>query len=86
MNEPTKTERTQATDYLNELVFWLNGGKVVIPDPDPAVLLVEFLHSIGLTGTKVGCGQWQNARWSALLAKPSASADAARKRFAILLY
>jgi len=57
MNEPTTTARTQATDYSNQLVFWLNGGKVVIPDPDPAVFLVEYLHSIGLTGTKVGCGQ-----------------------------
>ena len=57
MNEPTKSGRTQAADYSNQLVFWLNGGKVVIPDPDPAILLVEYLHGIGLTGTKVGCGQ-----------------------------
>src|ERR1700677_1750318 len=57
MNQPTKTTRTPATDYSNQLVFWLNGSKVVIPDPDPAVLLVEYLHGIGLTGTKVGCGQ-----------------------------
>ena len=47
----------EAVDYSNQLVFWLNGCKVVIPNPDPTVLLVEYLHSIGLTGTKVGCGQ-----------------------------
>ena len=41
----------------NELIFWLNGQRVVIRDPDPAVLLTDYLHSIGLTGTKVGCGQ-----------------------------
>ena len=43
--------------YSNQLVFWLNGARVVIQNPDPSVLLVEYLHSIGLTGTKVGCGQ-----------------------------
>ena len=32
-------------------------SKVVIDDPDPSVLLVDYLHGIGLTGTKVGCGQ-----------------------------
>ena len=26
MNDPTKTGRTQATDYSNQLVFWLNGA------------------------------------------------------------
>ena len=30
---------------------------MVITDPDPSVLLVDYLHGIGLTGTKVGCGQ-----------------------------
>ncbi len=43
--------------YFDQLVFWLNGQKVVIPNPDPTVLLTDYLHSIGLTGTKVGCGQ-----------------------------
>src|SRR4029077_9333313 len=61
MNEMTQAERAPeaaaALNYSNELVFWLNGNKVVIPNPDPTILLVEYLHSIGLTGTKVGCGQ-----------------------------
>src|SRR5436309_15511396 len=61
MNERTRVGRLQGTaeavDYSNQLVFWLNGRKVVIPHPDPTMLLVEYLHSIGLTGTKVGCGQ-----------------------------
>src|SRR5271170_7949846 len=47
----------EAVVYINELVFWLNGQRVAIPDPDPAVLLTDYLHGIGLTGTKVGCGQ-----------------------------
>jgi xanthine dehydrogenase/oxidase len=43
--------------YTSELVFWLNGEKVVIANPDPTIALTDYLHSIGLTGTKVGCGQ-----------------------------
>ncbi len=43
--------------YSNELVFWLNGEKVIILNPDPTVMLVDYLHEVGLTGTKIGCGQ-----------------------------
>jgi len=50
-------ESAEAAIYTNELVFWLNGGRVAIADPDPAVLLTDYLQSVGLTGTKVGCGQ-----------------------------
>jgi xanthine dehydrogenase/oxidase len=61
MNVPAPVQpvldSAEAATYLNELVFWLNGQRVVIPDPDPAVLLTDYLHGIGLTGTKVGCGQ-----------------------------
>jgi xanthine dehydrogenase iron-sulfur cluster and FAD-binding subunit A len=47
----------QTTTYSDQLVFWLNGRKIVLPNPDPTVLLTDYLHSVGLTGTKVGCGQ-----------------------------
>jgi xanthine dehydrogenase/oxidase len=50
-------ESAQSSTYVNELIFWLNGRRVAIPDPDPTVLLTDFLRGIGLTGTKVGCGQ-----------------------------
>ncbi len=50
-------ETQDAATYSDRLVFWLNGREVVISDPDPSVLLVDYLHGIGLTGTKVGCGQ-----------------------------
>ena len=43
--------------YSSELVFWLNGEKVTIANPDPTMMLVDYLHSVGLTGTKIGCGQ-----------------------------
>src|SRR5436305_7873816 len=50
-------ETSGAAPQSDQLVFWLNGQKVTIVDPDPSVLLTDYLHSVGLTGTKVGCGQ-----------------------------
>ena len=43
--------------YSNQLVFWLNNVKVEIADPDPSVKLTDYLSQVGLTGTKVCCGQ-----------------------------
>jgi len=43
--------------YSNTLRFWLNGLEISIPNADPTLLLVDFLHERGLTGTKIGCAQ-----------------------------
>ena len=43
--------------YSNQLIFWLNGTRVEIANPDPSVKLTDYLHEVGLTGTKVSCGQ-----------------------------
>ena len=43
--------------YSPELVFWLNGERMVLHNPDPAALLADYLREIGLTGTKIGCAQ-----------------------------
>ncbi len=42
-----------------ELCFYLNGTPVCIQNPDPAILLVDYLRSaeVGLTGTKMNCKQ-----------------------------
>ncbi|ROT35210.1 xanthine dehydrogenase [Sodiomyces alkalinus F11] len=37
--------------------FYLNGSRVVLEDIDPEVTLLEYLRGIGLTGTKLGCGE-----------------------------
>ncbi|PHH89212.1 hypothetical protein CDD83_6484 [Cordyceps sp. RAO-2017] len=37
--------------------FYLNGTKVVLDDIDPEVTVLEYLRGIGLTGTKLGCGE-----------------------------
>src|SRR4051812_21539472 len=47
----------ETASYSNRLIFWLNGRRVDLADPDPTVSLAEYLHGVGLTGTKVGCGQ-----------------------------
>lgn len=43
--------------YSNQLIFWLNGVKAEIVDPDPALKLTDYLSQVGLSGTKVCCGQ-----------------------------
>lgn len=43
--------------YSNQLIFWLNGIKVEISNPDPTIKLTDYLRDVGLTGTKVSCGQ-----------------------------
>ena len=47
------------TDTGNTLVFAVNGVLQVIENPDPTALLVDFLRgpSLGLTGTKLACGE-----------------------------
>ena len=43
----------------NTLLFYVNGRRVAIERPDPTTLLVDWLRSdeIGLTGTKLSCGE-----------------------------
>ena len=49
--------QAESAEYGDQLVFWLNGSKVVLRNPEPAQTLVDYLHGVGLTATKVGCGQ-----------------------------
>ena len=45
--------------YDSKLVFYVNGERHEIDDPDPRTLLLDYLRSpdVGLTGAKKGCGQ-----------------------------
>ncbi|KAL1864392.1 hypothetical protein VTK73DRAFT_5912 [Phialemonium thermophilum] len=45
------------TTFDNALRFYLNGTRVVLDEIDPEVTLLEYLRGIGLTGTKLGCGE-----------------------------
>ncbi|HVR41050.1 MAG TPA: FAD binding domain-containing protein, partial [Thermoanaerobaculia bacterium] len=44
---------------MPNLLFYINGRRVEIGQPDPTTLLVDWLRSdeIGLTGTKLSCGE-----------------------------
>jgi xanthine dehydrogenase/oxidase len=47
----------KVSGYARRLSFRLNGEPHHIDDPDPSLLLSDYLRDAGLTGTKVGCGQ-----------------------------
>ena len=51
--------RAGKEQYARNLVFYVNGRRVEISEPDPTLLLVDYLRSpeVGLTGTKKSCGQ-----------------------------
>ena len=55
----TASENLLTTKYLNDLVFYINEQKHEIQNPDPTILLIDYLRStkVGLTGTKHSCGQ-----------------------------
>lgn len=52
-------DSADAEPYAHNLVFFINNQRVEIPQPDPSVLLVDYLRSpeVGLTGTKKSCGK-----------------------------
>lgn len=41
----------------NAILFYLNGQKVQLNNPDLDQTLLQYLRSTGLTGTKLGCGE-----------------------------
>ncbi|KAK4189852.1 molybdopterin binding aldehyde oxidase/xanthine dehydrogenase [Podospora australis] len=45
------------TTFDDTLRFYLNGTRVVLDEVDPEATLLEYLRGIGLTGTKLGCGE-----------------------------
>ncbi|KAK1254243.1 hypothetical protein MKX08_008238 [Trichoderma sp. CBMAI-0020] len=43
--------------FEDTIRFYLNGTKVVLDEIDPEITVLEYLRGIGLTGTKLGCGE-----------------------------
>ena len=42
----------------NQISFFLNGKLITIKDPDPEMLLLEYIRDVALlTGTKLTCGE-----------------------------
>ena len=54
--KPDALARARA-GFVNQVVFWVNGKRVALQNPEPRLLLVDYLRSadVGLTGTKIGC-------------------------------
>ncbi|KAJ1916407.1 hypothetical protein H4219_003809 [Mycoemilia scoparia] len=41
----------------SSMLVYINGKRVVINNPDPDLTVLQYLRQIGLTGTKLGCGE-----------------------------
>ncbi|KAJ2598131.1 hypothetical protein GGF39_002768 [Coemansia sp. RSA 1721] len=46
-----------STPTRDNILFYLNGTRVVVSAPDLDQTLLQYLRSTGLTGTKLGCGE-----------------------------
>ena len=44
-------------DFETSLELYVNGNRKVILSPDPKMTLLQYVRSLGLTGTKLGCGE-----------------------------
>nr|KYP58492.1 Xanthine dehydrogenase [Cajanus cajan] len=52
-----KKEEEQDLKVSNEALLYVNGVRRVLPDGLAHLSLLEYLRDIGLTGTKLGCGE-----------------------------
>lgn len=50
-----------APEKKNQLRFYLNGRPKAVNNPNPEESLIEYLRRVGLTGTKLGCGEGNTA-------------------------
>ncbi|KAM9820644.1 xanthine dehydrogenase/oxidase [Neosynchiropus ocellatus] len=54
----------------NELIFFVNGKKIVEKNPDPEMTLLTYLRrKLGLTGTKLGCAEGGCGACTVMLSK-----------------
>lgn len=50
-------EESVSKHYSSTLMFYLNGRKQVVKNPHPNHTLIDYIRSLGLTGTKLGCAE-----------------------------
>ncbi|KAJ1903315.1 hypothetical protein LPJ81_003125, partial [Coemansia sp. IMI 209127] len=50
-------DKSAATFSSSSILFYLNGKRMTVESPDLDMTLLQYLRSIGLTGTKLGCGE-----------------------------
>ncbi|CAH1763525.1 16119_t:CDS:10 [Entrophospora sp. SA101] len=47
----------ELANFSSKLTFYLNGTSVELVNPDPDLTLLQYVRSVGLTGTKLGCAE-----------------------------
>lgn len=47
----------QLSGFTDKLHFFLNGTEITLNNPDPDTTLLQYVRSIGLTGSKLGCAE-----------------------------
>ena len=52
-----KQGASKALSPRDHLVFFVNGTKRVARNVQPETALLQYLRNVGLTGTKLGCGE-----------------------------
>ncbi|KAF9183259.1 hypothetical protein BGZ51_004148 [Haplosporangium sp. Z 767] len=45
------------SEFSTKLHFYLNGTEIILENPDPDTTLLQYVRSVGLTGTKLGCAE-----------------------------
>ncbi|KAJ2749567.1 hypothetical protein IWQ56_007206, partial [Coemansia nantahalensis] len=53
----TTSTGSSSSSGSSSIMFYLNGQRVVVAQPDLDETLLQFLRRTGLTGTKLGCGE-----------------------------
>lgn len=48
--------------WHKELLVYINGRRTIIRNVRPETTLLQYLRQIGLTGTKLGCGEVSSCR------------------------
>ncbi|KAK5579855.1 hypothetical protein RB653_009543 [Dictyostelium firmibasis] len=57
INNETLNGKEPFSKKENQLLFFLNGEKVIIDEPNPELSTLDYIRSIGLTGLKRGCSE-----------------------------